>query len=310
MIEKACACLRPVVRFRSVIPAKAGIHFAGIREIKVDPGLRRDDEQKRLRFSRIPNPESRMKLLAFETATEACSVAVYIDGEVRERFELAPRRHAELALPWAEQLLAEAGIAKSQLDAIALSRGPGAFTGVRLAIAVAQGIALALDRPLLPVSTLQVLAAQALPPPSLAGEGRGGGEPPATNILAAIDARMGEIYAATFRREGEGVVATSEEVVIAPADYALPGQGGDWLGVGTGFAAGEGVLQQRLGQRFATIDATALPHAADVARLGAAAFARGEAVAPERVEPAYLRNNVALTLAEQQALRASRRAPS
>ena len=100
-----------------------------------------------------------MKLLAFETATEACSVAVYVDGEVSERFDLAPRRHAELALPWADEVLAEAGIAKSQLDAIAVGRGPGAFTGVRLAIAVAQGIALALDRPVLPVSTLAALAA-------------------------------------------------------------------------------------------------------------------------------------------------------
>ena len=97
-----------------------------------------------------------MKLLAFETATEACSVALYLDGEVHERFELAPRRHAELSLPWAEALLAEAGIARTQLDAIAVGRGPGAFTGVRLAIALAQGIARAVDRPVVPVSTLWV----------------------------------------------------------------------------------------------------------------------------------------------------------
>ncbi|MEO8743427.1 MAG: tRNA (adenosine(37)-N6)-threonylcarbamoyltransferase complex dimerization subunit type 1 TsaB, partial [Lysobacteraceae bacterium] len=88
-----------------------------------------------------------MKLLAIETATEACSVALSIDGEVRERFEIAPRRHGELVLPWADALLTEAGIVKSQLDAIAVGRGPGAFTGVRLAVAIAQGIALALDRP-------------------------------------------------------------------------------------------------------------------------------------------------------------------
>jgi tRNA threonylcarbamoyladenosine biosynthesis protein TsaB len=91
-----------------------------------------------------------MKLLAFETATEACSVALLVDGDVRERFEIAPRRHAELALPWAEGLLADAGIARSQLDAVAVGRGPGAFTGVRLAISLAQGIALALDRPVVP----------------------------------------------------------------------------------------------------------------------------------------------------------------
>jgi tRNA threonylcarbamoyladenosine biosynthesis protein TsaB len=198
-----------------------------------------------------------------------------------------------LSLPWAEQLLAEAGVAKSELDAIAVGRGPGAFTGVRLAIAIAQGIALALGRPLLPVSTLAALAMRAD-----AGEG--------ANILAAIDARMGEVYAASFRREGDGVVAMSDEVVIAPADHGLP-LGDGWFGVGTGFAAAEGLLAARLQGRLARVDASALPHAADVARLGSLAFARGEAVAPERIEPAYLRNNVALTIAEQQALRASSR---
>ena len=231
-----------------------------------------------------------MKLLAFETATEACSVALWLDGEVRERFELAPRRHAELSLPWAQQLLAEAGIAKSQLDAIAIGRGPGAFTGVRLAIAIAQGIALALDRPIVPVSTLAVLAMQS------------GGE----CILAAIDARMGEVYSAAFAREGDDMVALSAEIVGAPDAVVLPGAAHAWHGVGTGFAAGEGALQHRLGPRLSLVDAAALPHAADVARLAAIAFGRGEALAPERVEPAYLRDNVALTLAEQRALRASR----
>src|SRR6476659_5161 len=142
-----------------------------------------------------------MKLLAFETATEACSVALWIDGDIHERFELAPRRHAELALPWAQALLSECGVARSQLDAIAVGRGPGAFTGVRLAVALAQGIALALDRPVVPVSTLAALAMQAQ------GE----------RILAAIDARMGEIYVAAFRRDGHSVIPASDEVVIAPA---------------------------------------------------------------------------------------------
>src|SRR5690606_19947043 len=101
---------------------------------------------------------SHMRLLAIETSTEACSVAVMVDGAVSERFEIAPRRHAELVLPWAETLLAEAGLRRADLDAIAVSRGPGAFTGVRLGISIAQGIALALDRPLVAVSTLAVLA--------------------------------------------------------------------------------------------------------------------------------------------------------
>lgn len=227
-----------------------------------------------------------MKLLAFETATEACSVALWIDGAVRERFELAPRRHAELALPWAEQLLAEAGIGKSQLDAIAVSRGPGAFTGVRLGVAVAQGIALALDKPVLPVSTLAVLALQA------AGE----------RVLAAIDARMGEVYLGAFVRDGDELRALMPERVAKPDAATVP-DGAGWHGVGTGFAAVDGALRTRFGPRLASVDAGALPHAADLARLAALAFARGEAVAPERVEPAYLRNDVALTLVQQQALR-------
>lgn len=230
-----------------------------------------------------------MKLLAFETATEACSVAVYVDGEVLERFELAPRRHAELALPWADGLLAEAGLAKSQLDAIAVGRGPGAFTGVRLAVALAQGIALALDRPVLPVSTLAALAAGAT------GE----------RIVAAIDARMGEIYLGVFERRDGRLLALADEVVVRPDLAALPA-GEGWQGVGTGFDAAAGALRDRLGRALAGADASALPRAGDVARLGALALARGEAIAPERLEPAYLRDNVALTTREQQALRDAR----
>ena len=237
-----------------------------------------------------------MKLLAFETATEACSVALYLDGEVRERFEVAPRRHAELALPWAEGLLAEAGIARAQLDAVAVGRGPGAFTGVRLAIALAQGIALALDRPVVTVSTLAVLAAGA----PADGPAR---------ILAAIDARMGEVYTGAFTRQGQDLSAIGAEQVLAPEAVVLPaGREGPWQGVGTGFAAAGGLLGERLGASLQRIDATALPRAADLARLAAAAYARGEALAPERVEPAYLRDNVALTLVEQQALRGARQA--
>src|SRR5690606_820414 len=222
-----------------------------------------------------------------------CSVAVLVDGDVRERFEVAPRRHAELALPWAGQLLAEAGVAKAQLDAIAVGRGPGAFTGVRLAIAIAQGIALALDRPVVAVSTLAALAARAP-------------EDGPARIFAAIDARMGEVYSAAFERRGGGLAALSREVVCAPDAVALPAGGAPWQGVGAGIAAGEGALPAQPGSRVSAFDATALPHAADVARLGAAAFARGEALPPERVEPAYLRDNVALTLVEQQARRDSR----
>lgn len=232
-----------------------------------------------------------MKLLAFELSTEACSVAVHVDGQVRERFEIAPRRHAELALPWAEELLAEAGIARSQLDAIALGRGPGAFTGVRLAIALAQGVALALDRPLIPVSTLQALAMRA---PAEAGQ-----------VLAAIDARMGEVYVARYQRVDGLPWLQDAERVCPPQAVVLP-EGIRCAGVGTGFGAAEGAIVAQLGTALISVDATALPRASDVLALALPMLARGEAIAPERVEPAYLRDNVALTLVEQQALRASR----
>src|SRR5690606_11832005 len=177
-----------------------------------------------------------MRLLAFETATEGCSVALWLDGTVHERFEIAPRGHAELALRWAEGLLAEAGVARGQLDAIAVSRGPGACTGVRLGVALAQGIALGLERPVVPVSTLMALAAP------VAGE----------RVIAAIDARMGEVYLAAYRRDGGALVELQPEAVGPPDAIALP-DGGGWHGAGTGFAAVDGALRSRLGDRLAAV---------------------------------------------------------
>jgi len=237
-----------------------------------------------------------MKLIAFETATEACSVALWNDGEVLERFAIAPRRHAELALPWVDALLAEAGIGRRQLDAVAVGRGPGAFTGVRLGIALAQGIALGLERPVVAVSTLKVLAAGTLAGAGGSDEGR--------RIVSAIDARMGEIYVASWQVRSGELAALDDDVVIAPEAYRLPDDGDGWHGVGSGFAANDGALHTRLHHRFAAIDATALPRAGALARLAVRDVACGAAIAPEQLEPAYLRNQVALTLAEQQAARA------
>jgi tRNA threonylcarbamoyladenosine biosynthesis protein TsaB len=227
-----------------------------------------------------------MKLLAFETATEACSVALYVDGEVRERFDIVPKQHTQLALPWAEQLLAEAGVTKLQLDAIAVGIGPGAFTGVRLAVAMVQGIALALDKPVLPVSTLAALAMQ-------------GADLNCDRILAAIDARMGEIYCAEYRLDKDNLVeAISEEIVIAPEIYQSTFDG-SIVGVGTGFGANGKVLQNNLTSQLIASRPEALPHAADIARLALRDFALGKMIAPDHLEPAYLRNKVALTLKEQ-----------
>ncbi len=227
-----------------------------------------------------------MKILAFETATEACSVALLIDGEIRERFEIAPKQHTHLALPWAEELLNAAGIKKAELDVIAVGVGPGAFTGVRLAVALVQGIALALDKPVVPISTLAALAMQA-------------DKKHSQNVLAAIDARMGEIYCAQFTFVDDGLVdAASEEIVIAPQSFHLQASG-KFVGAGTGFAANNRVLQSNLQAQLVACNPQALPHAADIAKLAARDYVLGKAVAPDVLEPAYLRNKVALTLKEQ-----------
>jgi tRNA threonylcarbamoyladenosine biosynthesis protein TsaB len=225
-----------------------------------------------------------MRLLAIETATEACSVALWVDGAVHERFEVAPRRHAELVLPMADALLAEAGVGKRQLDAIAVGRGPGAFTGIRLAIALAQGLALALDRPVLAVSTLAVLAQGAA----------GGGSP----ILALIDARMGEVYAGAFDVGADGLaVPRGDEAVLAPARVDAPAP--RFVGTGTGFGVHGEALRARFGAALVACTPDALPRAADLARLAARNFDAGLGVDPLAAQPVYLRDKVALTLAEQ-----------
>ncbi len=229
-----------------------------------------------------------VNILAIETSTEACSVALLTRDGIIERHEIAPRRHTGLVLPWADELLAQAGIKKSQLDAIAVGRGPGAFTGVRLAIALVQGMAMALEKPVLPVSTLAALAMQA-----------SGNE----TILAAIDARMGEIYLGCFQRDDDGLVSPiCAETLVSPDAPALPGAA-CWQGVGTGFAASQSALQTAMAGRLVRCDANALPHAGDIARLAARAWQRGEAMAPDHLEPAYLRDKVALTISEQDSKR-------
>lgn len=226
-----------------------------------------------------------MNLLAIETATEACSVALVHGETVIARSELAPRRHAERVLPMADDLLAEAGIGKHALDAIAVGRGPGAFTGVRLAVSLAQGMAMALDRPVVPVSSLAALALEA--------------PEDDTAILAVIDARMGEIYAACYRRDDEGgLMALDEERVCLPDALVLPAADA-WSVVGSGWATYQQALQHRLGGQPRSTDGACYPQAQHVATLAVREFKAGRAVAPEQALPVYLRDKVALTLAEQ-----------
>jgi len=225
-------------------------------------------------------------LIAIETSTESCSAALLRDGRLIERSELAPRRHAELILPMIEAVLEEAGVSRRQLDAVAVGRGPGAFTGVRLGVSVAQGLALGLDIPVVPVSSLAALAQDAS---AHAGE----------TILALIDARMGEIYAGSFRRGGGGLVeAISEETVGLASELVLPRAG---CIVGSGWIAYADVLAARLPAAPRLVDGARYPQARAIALLAATRFAAGHGVAPEQALPVYLRDKVALTLKEQRA---------
>ncbi len=217
-----------------------------------------------------------MKLLALDTATEACSAAVWVDGAALERYELAPRRHAALILPMIEAVLAEAGLSATQLDAIAFGCGPGAFTGVRIAVGIAQGIAFAADLPVAPVSTLATLAM---------GAARETGY---SQIAAALDARMGEVYWGTYAVVGDEVELLAEEQVCLPE--AVIASAGEWFGVGSGWPVYAAMLAQRLklngwqGDRY--------PRASDTARLAAAPSWRNRWVSADQALPVYLRNEI------------------
>ena len=219
-----------------------------------------------------------MKILAIETATETCSVALLDQGKVLEQFELAPRKQTERVLPMVSALLAEAGVSRTQLDAVAFGHGPGAFTGVRVAVSVAQGLAFALDRPVLGVSTLASAA--------LCGFDKGIEGP----LLVAFDARMGELYLGAYRRAGDNHLETLLPDCLAHPE-ALP-----VLPHGLRGGAGSGGLyRQALQARepaLANWDDTLHPRAATVARLAWPRLAAGEGVAAEKAMPVYLRDRV------------------
>ena len=221
-----------------------------------------------------------MKLLALDTATDACSVAAWENGLVHERFEIAPRRHAQLLLAMLDAILAQAGWGLGDLDAIAFGRGPGSFTGVRIAAATAQGLAVGSDRPLVPVSSLAALAQAAFDLHD------------ARRCAAAFDARMEEVYYGAFEIRSGGVAeAVVGEQVCPPEEVTLP-PGGAWAGVGPGWDAYSERLTTRLGERLSEVYPAVLPRARDVAALAAVAFGRGEAVSAEAALPVYLRDRV------------------
>ncbi|HKK04149.1 MAG TPA: tRNA (adenosine(37)-N6)-threonylcarbamoyltransferase complex dimerization subunit type 1 TsaB [Gammaproteobacteria bacterium] len=219
-----------------------------------------------------------MNILALDTASRACSVALAAGGGLYERVEETPRRHAAMLLPMAEACLAEAGLTLAELDAVAFGRGPGSFTGLRIAASVAQGVGYGAGLPVVPVSNLAACAVAAW---------RKHGW---SRVLTAFDARMDELYAAPYRVGEDGLaVAAGDEVLVGPDKLEAPA-GAGWQGAGSGFAAWPAVAG-RLG--LATVDAALEPRARDLLGLAADAVARGEAVSAEQALPVYLRERVA-----------------
>lgn len=222
------------------------------------------------------------RILAIDTATEACSVALYNQGETLAHFELCAREHTQRILPMVQQILAEAGLALTQLDALAFGRGPGSFTGVRIGIGMAQGLSLGAQLPLLPVSTLQTMAQGAY---RLTG---------ADNVLAAIDARMGEVYWGEFSRNAQGVWSGEEtEKVIKPEQLLARAAelSARFATVGTGWETyphllGESPVAELFDGKML------LPQAEDMLPLALQLWENGIRVNPEDAEPTYLRNEV------------------
>jgi tRNA threonylcarbamoyladenosine biosynthesis protein TsaB len=226
-----------------------------------------------------------IKLLAIDTATEQCSVALQIDADCIERCIQTPRGHADLVLPMVQELMAEAGLGFTHLDAIAFGRGPGAFTGVRIAIGVAQGLAFAAQLPLLPISDLAAVAQQG------AAQIKTGEQ-----LLVCMDARMGEVYSAVFSLTAAGLVMPfSAERVCVPEQVNMPAQELR-LALGTGFRA-----YPLLAERYASLKPRdeALPQAREVAQLGRRDWHAGLAISAELAMPIYLRDQVVQVKATQ-----------
>lgn len=225
-----------------------------------------------------------MNILALETSTEYCSVALWQDGEVVSRCELVGQKHSELLMPMIDELLQATSHKLQALDGIAFGMGPGSFTGVRIACGVTQGLALGANLPVAGICTLEALA-------EASGHDR---------VIAVLDARMGEIYHAAYVKQGDEWIAASEPCLCKPeAAPAVTGEG--WFAVGSGFAVNGTALEARYAGQLSGIDGTVVPQAAAIAALAVRRLARGEGADAALALPLYLRDKVALTTAEREA---------
>ena len=218
-----------------------------------------------------------MKILALDTSTEYCSVALWRDGDVDARDALAGQRHSELLLPMVDELLGRHGLQVNDLDGIAFGQGPGSFTGLRIACGVTQGLAFGASLPVVGVSTLLALAHAAR----------------AGHAICCLDARMGEIYHAAYACTADRWTEVRAPVLCAPEEAPLL-PAGAWTGCGSGFIAHEAALKRRYGGQLSAIIPQLFPHARDIVQLAVQEFERGGAVSAEQAAPVYIRDKVAL----------------
>ncbi|SFU27439.1 tRNA threonylcarbamoyladenosine biosynthesis protein TsaB [Nitrosomonas eutropha] len=224
-----------------------------------------------------------MNIIALDTSTEYCSLALWLNGNIISREKLAGQRHSELLLPMLQTMLTEAGVALSQIEGIAFGAGPGSFTGLRIACGIAQGLAFARDIPVVGVSTLEALAQQV----------------DASRVLAARDARMGELYFAAYEKMETGWFPVHAPLLCRP-ETAPEVIGEGWTGCGSGFALHQSVLSKTYSENLQQIIPDCYPHAREIAQLAAIKFANGEGRAAEEALPVYIRNKVALKESERQ----------
>ena len=229
-------------------------------------------------------------ILAIETSSETASCA-FINGEtLLSRESSGVRTHSQSILPMVQELLAEAGVALADCDAIAFGAGPGSFTGVRTACGIAQGLAWGAGLPVIPLITLDAVA--------LACRQQSG----ARDVLAVLDARMGEVYWAQYK----GAERVAGPALCAPGALVPLDSEGPLSACGNGLAA---YPEAFAGTAFANSAFTGLmPHARDIAVLAVIAFAAGAAVPAAQAQPLYLRNKIAYTSAERQVINAAKAA--
>jgi len=221
------------------------------------------------------------QILAFDTATNACSAALLINGEVRQRFQIAPRKHSELLLPMIDELFSQSNAQLMDCDAIAYGCGPGSFMGVRIATGIAQGLAYGVNIPVVPVSTLQALAQTAY---MRTNEER---------VLAGWDARMEEIYWGAYQLDEKKIMQSVHPDSLNAPEVVKPFDNNVWFAVGNAWELYQEIIESNWQQQITVAKELIYPSAKAIAMIAATQWDQGKALPPEQARPVYLRNNIA-----------------